>query len=82
MNEEIHPQDDDQDMGGCIHICMHGNMRVGIYIYVYVCICGCILCGCIYVYMCVYAGVYDVGIYIVCCSRRAGRWECAAVLRR
>ena len=67
MNEEIHPQDDDQDMGGCIHICMHGNMRVGIYIYMY---------------MCVYAGVYDVGVYIVCCSRRAGRWECAAVLRR
>ena len=65
MNEEIHPQDDDQDMGGCIHICMHGNMRVGIFI-----------C------MCVYAGVYDVGVYIVCCSRRAGRWECAAVLRR
>ena len=29
----------------------------------------------------VYAGVYDVGVYIVCCSRQAGRWECAAVLR-
>ena len=30
----------------------------------------------------VYAGVYDVGVYIVCCSRQAGRWECAAVLLR